>query len=52
MVLDEPFKFVSEQYQPAIRVMLEQLSRDLQLQIIMVTHNKAYETGTVIDLTP
>lgn len=50
MVLDEPFKFVSSGYQPAIRSMLEQISRDLKIQIIMVTHNEAYETGKVIQL--
>jgi DNA repair exonuclease SbcCD ATPase subunit len=50
LVLDEPFKFVSEEYQPAVRSMLEQLSRDLDLQIVMVTHNKEYETGKIIKL--
>lgn len=50
LFLDEPFKFVSKGYQPAVRSMLEQLSRDLQLQIILVTHNEAYETGNVIEL--
>jgi DNA repair exonuclease SbcCD ATPase subunit len=50
LILDEPFKFVSEDYQPAVRSMLEQLSRDLGLQIIMVTHNKEYEIGKIIKL--
>lgn len=50
LFLDEPFKFVSEGYQPAIKQMLEQLSRDLKLQIIMVTHNENYETGKVVEL--
>ncbi len=50
LLLDEPFKFVSKEYQPAIRSMLEQLARDLKIQIIMVTHNEAYETGKVIEL--
>lgn len=50
LVLDEPFKFVSEGFQPAVRSMLEQLSKDLKIQIIMVTHNEAYETGKVIEL--
>lgn len=50
LLLDEPFKFVSGEYQPAIRSMLEQLSEELGLQIIMVTHNKEYETGKIIKL--
>lgn len=50
MVLDEPFKNVSKGYQPAVRAMLEQLSRDLKIQIVMVTHNEAYECGKVVEL--
>lgn len=50
LVLDEPFKFVSRDYRPAVRAMLEQVSRDLGMQIIIVTHDEALETGTVIEL--
>jgi ABC-type dipeptide/oligopeptide/nickel transport system ATPase subunit len=50
LFLDEPFKFVSKEFQPAIKSMLEQLSKDLKIQVIMVTHNEAYETGKVINL--
>jgi DNA repair exonuclease SbcCD ATPase subunit len=50
VVLDEPFKFVSEQYRDNVRQMLEELSRDLKLQIVMVTHVNELETGKVIKL--
>jgi len=50
LVLDEPFRFVSAEFQPNVRTMLEELSKDLGIQIIMVTHNEAYETGKVIRL--
>lgn len=50
IVADEPFRFVSAQYQDSVRSMLEQLSKDLKIQIIMVTHNESYETGNVITL--
>lgn len=50
VVMDEPFKFVSAQYQPAIRTMLEDLSARLKLQIIFVTHNVEYQTGKVIEI--
>lgn len=50
LVLDEPFRFVSAQYQPQIRVMLEELADDLDLQIVMVTHNPEFEAGKVIEL--
>lgn len=48
LVLDEPFRFVSVEYQPNIRTMLESLSAKLDMQIVMVTHNETYETGKVI----
>lgn len=51
LVLDEPFKFVSREYRPRIRQMLEQLSQDLSIQIIMVTHDGEYQTGTIIRIT-
>lgn len=50
IVLDEPFKFVSAQYRQNIRVMLEKLSQDMDIQIIMVTHIEELEIGDVIEL--
>lgn len=50
IVLDEPFKFVSADYRDNIRQMLEDLSEDLGLQIILVTHVEELETGKVIRL--
>lgn len=50
VVLDEPFKFVSAQYRENVRTMLEGLSKDLGIQIIMVTHIEELETGKVIEL--
>lgn len=48
--MDEPFKFVSREYRPAVRSMLEQVCRDLKMQIIMVTHDEALQAGKVIQL--
>lgn len=50
LVLDEPFSAVSAEYQANVCSMLEGLASDLGLQIIMVTHNRSYETGTVYEL--
>jgi len=50
LVLDEPFKFVSEGYQPLVRQMLEDLESKLNIQIIMVTHIPALITGKRIEL--
>jgi len=50
VVLDEPFKFVSAQYRENIKAMLESLTDDLGIQIIMVTHIEELEAGKVIEL--
>jgi len=50
IILDEPFKFVSAGYRENVRSMLEQLSEDMGIQIIMVTHIEELETGTVTEL--
>jgi len=39
-ILDEPFKHVSENLQEAVMEMVSTLSKKLELQIIMITHNK------------
>jgi DNA repair exonuclease SbcCD ATPase subunit len=41
MVLDEPFRFLSQDLQPKAAEMLQQISKQLGLQIIMITHNPA-----------
>lgn len=51
MVLDEPFKFVSEEYRVRVRQLLESLAKELQFQFIMVTHIKELETGHVVNLS-
>jgi DNA repair exonuclease SbcCD ATPase subunit len=50
LALDEPFKFVSAEYRPALIQMLEDLAEDLDFQIIMVTHIRDLEVGKVIKL--
>lgn len=50
LVLDEPFRFVSEVYQDNIRTMLEKLAEDMGLQIVMVTHNRNLAAGTIVRL--
>lgn len=50
IVLDEPFRFLSAEYQENVRTMLEELAQDLKLQIICVTHNTALATGKIIEL--
>lgn len=50
VVLDEPFKFVSEKFLPNVRMMLEGLAEDFNFQFIMITHIKGLQTGKVIVL--
>lgn len=50
LILDEPFRFLSREYQPRVRQLLEQLSRQMEIQIIMVTHIPELVTGHVVKL--
>lgn len=50
VILDEPFKFVSEEYRGRVRELLEALSGELGVQFIMVTHIKEIVTGNIIQI--
>lgn len=50
LVLDEPFRFVSREYRPRVRVLLEELARELEVQFLMVTHSKELVCGKVIQI--
>lgn len=50
MVLDEPFKFVSIEYLDHVRIMLEKLAEDFDIQFLMVTHIDGLTTGKVVRL--
>lgn len=50
LIMDEPFRFVSKHYQDRVRSMVEDLSEELGIQFILVTHNSALECGKVIEL--
>lgn len=50
LAMDEPFKSMSAEYWQNTRLLLEGLSKDFGIQIIMVTHNPKLQTGKVIEL--
>jgi len=50
LVLDEPMRFVSKEFQPIVRDLLEELSERMGIQIILVTHSRLLECGKVIEL--
>lgn len=50
LVLDEPWKFVSRDYRPRMRRLVEQLSGDLGIQFVVVSHDPEFQMGKVIEL--
>lgn len=47
IVADEPFKFVSKEYLPRVRKLLEMLASDLGFQFLIVTHLKELEDASI-----
>lgn len=50
LIVDEPFKHLSEKYRPRIARMIEKLSEDLGIQFIIVTHSPELAVGKVIEI--
>lgn len=50
LVLDEPFRFLSKDYRPVARSLLQELSKELSMQIIMVTHAQELVCGKIIHI--
>lgn len=50
VIADEPFRFVSAEYQPNVQTMLESLAEELNVQVIFVTHVDALVVGKIIQL--
>lgn len=48
LVADEPFRFLSAEYRPRVRALLEALSEELDFQFILITHNSDFEMGTIV----
>lgn len=50
LALDEPFLSVCEDYQDLIASLIATMSKELGIQIVIVTHNKAYRLGKVVEI--
>lgn len=50
LLLDEPFRFLSREYRPAMLALLDSLAEELGMQFIMVTHFEEFCTGNVIEI--
>ena len=48
IVLDEPLKFLSEEYRENVKAMMEQLAEEMGIQFVMVTHIRELECGKVV----
>jgi ABC-type antimicrobial peptide transport system ATPase subunit len=51
LVADEPFRYVSVDYRPQVRLLLERLAEEFDIQIILVTHMEELEAGKVIQFS-
>ena len=53
LILDEPFKNVSKEegYLYKIPILIEQLTQDMNIQIVMVTHIDELKVGKIIHIT-
>lgn len=50
IIMDENFKFLSEEYRPRACKMLETLAEELGIQFIQVTHSPELQAGKVIEI--
>jgi len=51
LVLDEPFKFVSQEYRERLAELLVKLAEELHIQIVLVTHIEEFRIGTVVEIS-
>lgn len=49
LILDEPFRFVSERYRPRVAELLERVAVEHGVQIVMVTHVREFRIGRVVE---
>jgi DNA repair exonuclease SbcCD ATPase subunit len=50
LFLDEPFRFVSAEYRPAVVQLMEQVCEEFQMQVLQVTHSDDFQIGKVVEL--
>lgn len=50
LFLDEPMKFVSVEYRPVVRELIQQLAERYAMQIVMITHDRELACGEIIEI--
>lgn len=51
IIMDEPFRCVDDIKIQKLRFLLQELSKELEVQFILVTHEKKLRIGKVIEIT-
>ena len=51
LVLDEPFRFVSRDFRPRVRRLIESLADEMDIQFVIVTHDPQLAVGKVVEVT-
>ena len=50
LVMDEPWKHLSETYRPRMRELVETLADELNVQFLIVTHSDEFRIGKVVEI--
>lgn len=50
IVLDEPFRFLSEEYRDRAKILLESLAEEMGIQILLITHMIELKMGSILSL--
>lgn len=50
LVLDEPFRFLSREYRPAVKALITTLAEEFGVQLLVVTHDPELFDGKVVRL--
>lgn len=50
LIMDEPFRFVSAGYRHRVRALIEQLSEEMGVQFVIVTHIISLEIGEIVEI--
>ena len=51
IILDEPFKHLSRNLHDRTRTLIESLSKDMEIQFILVTHSEPLRCGKIVEIT-
>lgn len=48
LFLDEPFRHLNKERRPLVATLIESISRELGIQIILITHDEEFQVGKVV----